>query len=223
MPRPSHCHIPAALALLCASAACSPVDAPGAAVGSEGGAPLDEADASVCECIDPAQFGFDSLLCRERSCGIVNRGCVAADEQGDDICGAWGRFEVDAEELDCALDDLIMGRTGVIAYEDNYVPDDPDESDFSYPHEFLWGGFIQVLPGRRGLGRDWTWFSDLTGTAVEETAADVYPLKDPAYFAGCKAEPDLSRRFDCLLAWRAGEAMSTCDDVGVIEYPSSGP
>ncbi|WP_434425518.1 hypothetical protein [Nannocystis pusilla] len=206
------------------SAACSPVDAPAAVSGSEGGAPLGDAEESACECIDREQFGLDSLVCRERSCGSVTRGCVSADEQGDDICGAWARFEVDAEKLDCALDDLIMGRPGVIAYEDNYVPDDPDGAgDSSFPHEFLWGGFIQVLPARRGLGRDWTWISDLDGTSVEETAANVYPLKDSAYFAGCKAELDLSRRFDCLLAWKAGEALSTCDEVGVIEYPSSEP
>jgi hypothetical protein len=193
------------LSALCLGAACSPDEA---SSGSDGG------DA-VCECIAPDEVGFDSSVCSPRSCGLVDRRCVHGEGgEGDEHCDGWGRLAVNEVALDCALDDLIMGRTGEILYED-LLPGTEDHTIY-YPHGFMWGGFIQVLPARRGLGRDWTWASDDEGYSLAETAAAVHRLKEPAYFETCKAEPDPLRRFNCFLAWRAGEPLRTCDPAEVV-------
>ncbi|WAS95532.1 hypothetical protein [Nannocystis punicea] len=202
--------------IACLSGGCPQPDSPGATSGV--GEPV--VAESACECVEPEAFAEESASCfDQRPCDLVERACLAGDEQGDAVCGEWGEFHVSEAALNCALEQMIAGSPGLIFYEDTAPRDDGDALEF--PHEFAWGGFIQVMQSRTALGRDWTSISNLDGESKEESAAEVHDLKARAYFEGCKAEPDLSRRFDCLIAWRAGDARLTCDAPSVVHYEMS--
>ncbi|MBZ5712856.1 hypothetical protein [Nannocystis pusilla] len=154
---------------------------------------------SRCECVETWSFGSDSYSCVKGSCGILNGRCEGGDpDTGDGECVFTG---VSEEKIDCALDRLIAGEVGFGA-EWSYTSNGGFTSS---------GGWVTIVDSdRTAVMRRW-WWLDLGG---EETSAGLVRLKDAAYFEGCKAEPDLEARFDCLIGWTDDEPDALCDEEG---------
>ncbi|MDC0669163.1 hypothetical protein [Nannocystis radixulma] len=161
---------------------------------------------SRCECVETWSFGSDSYSCAKGSCGVLNGRCEHQGGGDTDTGGDTGDGEcvftgVTEEKLNCALDRLIAGEVGFGA-EWSYTSD----SGFSSS-----GGWVTIVgDDRTAVMRRW-WWLDLGG---EETSAGLVRLKDAAYFEGCKAEPDLEARFDCLVGWTDDEPDALCDEEG---------
>ncbi len=153
----------------------------------------------VCECISVAEFGGFSYTCGEGACGLLNPSCVEGD--GDSDTDAFGECElsIEAEQVDCALDLLIAGESGVVKWV--YSADQGFSEN---------GGFVQLLPERKGLTRTWEWL-DLDGN---DSAAGVVSIKPAAYFEACKAMPDPAQRFLCLRDWSDQQPAAQCDEPG---------
>lgn len=102
----------------------------------------------------------------------------------------------DEAALDCALDQLIAGKPGLVAYHE--LSEGFGGSSFA-------GGFVVVGDGltRRFSGSD---------AHLNETAAGFVALKDAAYFTSCKAEAEVSARYACFRAWSDDEPSAACDE-----------
>lgn len=159
-----------------------------------------------CACIDPDATGSsNSCTCARNPCGRIDAGCAGeADADGDpengSACGAGATFTVpDEAALDCALDLLISGQPGYIEYY--FSPDQGLSGN---------GAFVGVRPGREGLMQTWK-DDDLINLW---SGAGVVPLKDAAYFEGCKAEAVLEARYWCTVAWSTEEPPAQCMEPG---------
>lgn len=155
----------------------------------------------VCECISTVDFGGQSFTCGSGACGLIDPPCVEGDTDTDSDTDGFGDCDiaVDDAQIDCALDLLIAGESGVVKWV--YSPD----QGFSTS-----GGFVQILPERQGLTRTWS-FVDLSG---EDSAAGVVALRPADYFQGCKDLPTGAQRFYCMTDWSEQEPAAQCDEAG---------
>lgn len=147
----------------------------------------------ACACIDPEEFGHESYVCEPGPCALVSVTCDPESGGMDVACGGSGTATLAVEALDCAIDQLIAGEPGMIRY---LVSD-----GFGGEGAFIVPGPDEVLMRRN---------SYLDNSASEGPAGFV-TLKNPAYFTGCKAEPDPQLRFLCFKEWSDEEPEPTCD------------
>jgi hypothetical protein len=217
MPYPPHRRLP----LLCALAACGPPKPAATDVDETTQATTHASDTDLpplsgwttsamthasdtdlppsgCVCVrsdDRNEESYDWETCGWGPCGTIELGCAAQDGFG--ACDP-GPLLLDVEALDCALELLITGAPGMVHYERTF--------DSHYSGD---GGFVRVAEGRLGLSRTWFW-EDLGGSDSELT---VVTLRDPAYFADCKAKPDPYDRYRCMQDWAQGSPLAVCDDA----------
>lgn len=155
-----------------------------------------------CACIDTDVFGGGSYTCPiDGGCGPIEAFCDASDLNDMDVnCEGWGLFSVDPVILDCALDRLIAGTPGLVWWHTG--SNGPADN----------GGFVNIIGDRAGIGRNYEYF-DLGGS---DTAAGNVTLKDAAYFEGCKAESDLSLKFQCMRDWWTAPPTELCDTFSQV-------
>lgn len=155
----------------------------------------------ACGCIDE-EAHFDTYTCEVGPCGVVVVGCDVTQGIDEPGCeGVGGEFSIDEAALDCSLDRLIAGEAGWVGYD----------IDSNGPGRG--GGFALVLAERQALTRFWD-FYDLSGS---DTNAGVVPLKDAAYFQGCKQLADLAERYKCFKDWNAAPPPPDCDVASFYE------
>jgi hypothetical protein len=159
----------------------------------------------VCACIDPGGFGATSFECGAGACGLLSPDCVpipddtgTGSDTGSDTGGDFEDCELvyDEAQLDCAIDLLIAGESGIVKW---YYSSDKGFSEY--------GGFVQMFPGRKGLTHTY----DREDIGKHESAAGVVTLKPAAYFEGCKAEPTPAAKSACLKAWSDELPTDQCD------------
>jgi len=155
----------------------------------------------ACACIDAANEDFFSYVCEPPPCGTVALKCGDSYENLDPLCN--NNAEVvsfDEAALDCSLDRLIARMPGIVEYHVLY-------GDYGGSYG---GGFVDASTG---LMR--TYSGAFAHTS--ESAAGFVTLKDPAYFAGCKAEADVAARYKCFRQWSVEEEPTAqCDEP--MEY-----
>lgn len=153
----------------------------------------------ACACIDPAQFGRSSFICEAGPCDTVSLDC--SDEEpgaSSPACGSGVLVSLDEVALGCALDQLIAGTPGVIAYHESNITSS--------------GGAFVAISASGNLMRHYS-VHDLGGN---EGPAGFVTLKDRAYFEGCKAETDAEARYLCFIQWTDDEPEAICDDLSEL-------
>lgn len=154
---------------------------------------------ATCECVVISDDGnyIDTDLCGGGGCGEIERGCDEQPVYGDPFCVDGGAPVLDITAVDCAIDLLIAGAPGYVSYFET-----PD-GNYTYV-----GGVLKIGEDRIGVTRKF-WGEDLD---FHSSAHEVVPLRDAAYFLGCKELPDPRQRYACLKDWTAGPAIDTCDE-----------
>lgn len=160
------------------------------------------AQQASCDCVivsdtDDGHGYYDSDLCGGPPCGEIELECNLESGQEHPFCVFGGSPILDFEALDCSLDLLISGIPSLVVYRE--TPDD----GFIYA-----GGLVKIGVGRLGLTHRYAGV-DL---GVNLSAHEVAPLRDAAYFEGCKAMADGYERYECLKDWTTGAPLVTCDE-----------
>lgn len=135
-----------------------------------------------CECAAPDGLNYWLGSYDAAACGWGPCGSIEFDSE-----------VLDVEALDCALEMLIAGTPGLVHHELSGT-------------QLYEGGFVRIAADRRGLSRTWE---------QEDLGCTTYPLemiqlKEPDYFAGCKALADPRDRYACLRDWSAGPLGEVC-------------
>ena len=155
------------------------------------GEPVDPA----CACIDPEMFGSASLVCEVGPCDTVSLDCSDEVEgPSSKACGGGTLVSLDEAALGCALDQLIAGTPGVIAYHESNIT-----SSAGAYLVITASGTLMRSPGIYDLGGS-------------ESPVGLVTLKPKSYFEGCKAETDLEARYICFVQWTDDKPAALCDD-----------
>jgi len=153
----------------------------------------------ACACIAPDEFGSASLTCEVGPCGTVDLDC--SDEQegpASTACDSGSLVALDAVALDCALDQLIAGTPGIIAYHETNITSS--------------AGAYLVISATGTLMRSHGTY-DLGGS---ESPVGPVTLKPKSYFEGCKAETDAEARYLCFIQWTDDQPAALCDDASEL-------
>ena len=141
---------------------------------------------ATCDCV--RNHGtYDVETCGWGPCGTIEINCHYEDSPP---CHA---ATLDLEALDCALDLLIAGTPGVVAYH-TYIPEGYEQ------------GLLKIGQGHTGVAQ--TQYQYDLGYGASDF--EVIQLRAPEYFQSCKDLADPSERYLCLQDWALGSAHVIC-------------
>ncbi|MDC0717186.1 hypothetical protein [Nannocystis bainbridge] len=169
---------------------------------STGASDAEVEPSASCRCVLPDHAELDSYdhqACGWGPCGSIEVACQGGSEHAPHpLCDAgYGELVMDITALDCALDMLVQGASGLVHFTFS--------ADRGVSRS---GGFLRIGAGRLGLSRTWQ-SADLGGF---ESALELIPLKSAAYFETCRAMQDPAERYLCLKKWSDGSATEVCDE-----------